>query len=117
MAEAVLTNTNANFQAFQQATTYAQQRAQAAENARAAIVALIPDAQAAANAKADALVAAGAKADALVAAGAKSNAVAAAALLPDLRAARLAAIATAGLIAYEGGITPPSRPVPGCTAS
>ncbi|MHA0043023.1 hypothetical protein [Deinococcus sp. PEB2-63] len=103
MAESVLTNTNANFQAFQQATTYAQQRAQAAENARASIAALIPDAQAAANAKADALIAAGAKADALIAAGAKTNAVAAAALLPDLRAARLAATATAGLIPHSGG--------------
>lgn len=103
MAESVLTNTNANFQAFQQATTYAQQRAQAAENARASIAALIPDAQAAANAKADALIAAGAKADALAAAGAKANAVAAAALLPDLRAARLAATAAAGLIPHSGG--------------
>ncbi len=103
MAESVLTNTNANFQAFQQATTYAQQRAQAAENARASIAALIPDAQAAANAKADALIAAGAKADALAAAGAKTNAVAAAALLPDLRAARLAATAAAGLIPHSGG--------------
>ena len=103
MAEKVLTTSDATFQAFRDATAFAQGRAQAAEQARQNIVAVLPDAQVAAAAKGDALAAAAAKTDALAAKAAKPDAQAAAALLPDLQAARTQTVAAAGLIAWNGG--------------